>query len=103
MTTDRDLDWWVAKSAVDWLPGVPSRFERVGEGWERVVDLARDAAAHPHQSSSADRLKLECREMADLLVQIVTEYGHTLTLAECLRTIIVDVASRPIREEADRG
>lgn len=89
-----DLDWWEVRDDRDLIVGRVSNFAGMGAGWNRVVDLARDAKARPHLTTSSDRLRLECREMADLLVQIVSEDGHTLTLAECLRTIVLDVAAR---------
>jgi hypothetical protein len=94
MSETTQLDWWIVKSDADFLVGRTSRFDGMGPGWERVVDLARDAAEHPHQTAPGDLLLLECREMADLLVQIVQEDGHNRTLAECLRAIIINTANR---------
>lgn len=89
-----DLAWWEVRDGRDYEVGRVSNFVGMGEGWHRVVELARDARARPHLTASSDHLRLECREMAELLFKVVLEDGHTLTLAECLRTIVLDAAER---------
>lgn len=88
------LDWWVVTSDRDFIIGVTSQISGMGSGWRRVLDLAHDAADRPHVTTSSDLLLLECREMADLLVRIVQEDGHTRSLAECLRAMVIDAAAR---------
>lgn len=89
-----DLNWWVVQDDRDFIIGRVSKFSGMGDGWDRVIALAQDAARSPHLTASSDLLLLECREIAELLSEIVAQDGHTKTLAECLRTIVVDVASR---------
>jgi hypothetical protein len=97
---EHGLGWWIARGgALAFLPGVVTRMDGMGPGWRRVVALGRDALARPHSTPAVDRLRLECREMAELLVQIAAEDGHALTVAECLLEVVLEAARLEARAE----
>ncbi len=66
----------------------------VAEGYERVFSWARDALERPHDHTAVNLLTLECRDMAEQLLQIVKEDGNTLFLGDVLRTLVMEAARR---------
>jgi hypothetical protein len=64
------------------------------DGYERVLDYARDHAARPHDRSTGDKLWAECMEVATLLTRIAVEEDDARFVAHSLRVMVLDAVSR---------
>ena len=75
------------------------------EGWEFVLDLARDTVARPYagwsntltgytETSAATRLDTELAMLAGLLAKVAMEEGDGHFTASVLRAIVIDFARR---------
>ena len=91
----REMHWFeVAGGPFDFMMGAKTRIRGIGVGYEKSLDHARDVVARPHDSAPAAELQADCEDLAALLVQIAAEDGHTTTVANCLRAMMVDTARR---------
>lgn len=92
MTLQREtLNWFTVRSAREHLIGVPMR-PIVASGYERVLNMARDASERPHDQAWSDQLDLECLEMAEAMITIAGEDGHARSLAGVFRAMLLHAA-----------
>lgn len=91
---DAPVPWFQLRtsSAFAFLPGVVSPVE-LSPDFDRIVELARDAAARPHERAAADLVEVEARAVAELLVQVAHEDGHAIMLAGALHALVRRIAS----------
>lgn len=68
--------------------------------FENAVNLAKDQLARPHDTAPKDRLEAECRAVADLLVQVAAEDGHSILLARAMQAMVVRIAENETAREA---
>lgn len=94
MNGTKGLEWLHVRSDLDFIVGARTRFIGVGPGYEQALDHARDLLARPHDQAASDLLTLECDEFAELLVTIVREDGHALTLGATIRELVLEAARR---------
>lgn len=90
----RKMSWFEVAGSIDFMMGVKSRILGVGIGYEKLLDHARDALARPHDPAPSAELQADCEDLAAMLVQIAAEDGHTTTVANCLRAMLLDAARR---------
>lgn len=99
----REMNWFEVAGKFAFMMGAKTRVVGVGVGYEKSLDHARDLIARPHDPAPAAELQADCEDLAALLVQIAAEDGHTTTVANCLRAMLLDAARRETRAAEPDG
>jgi len=87
------LKWFFVRSERELMDGF-TMHPQIAPGYDRVLDLARDVAARPHDPTAGDRLDLECREMACNMVEIAHKDGNANSLANVFRAMLIEAVTR---------
>ena len=94
MAEGRRLEWFDVSGPEQFLVGVPLDITGPGPGYEKALAFASDVVAQPHRQASRDMLFAECKEFAELLVNLADEDGHALSVAAVLRAMLIEAARR---------
>jgi hypothetical protein len=89
-------------------PHNPDEIHSPAEGWELILDLARDVVARPYAGwtntltgptdmSAQERLDAELAMLSGLMAKVIQDEGDADFLASMLRAIVIDFARRETR------